>query len=501
MLAAAFAFGNSLRAPFHFDDHALFVDPAIVSPGGFWDVWRPDQSRPLTWFTFWANYRLHGRWAPGFHFVNLAVHLVASCLVLACLSRIIPLRCAQIAAAIFAIHPIQTEAVVYVFARGTLLAAALCLISYYCWLRGWHWKAAATFALALLAKEECAAFPVFLALQHLSISRNRAELPPILLMLGLSLAAVARVAILTTVTPGSGAGVQAGITPLDYFVTQGWVILRYLLLLAVPVGFTVDPDIAVLSGWRGLLCWLTIAALAAAALRAFHGARSGFWFLAGLILLAPTSTIFPASDLSADRRVYLPLFALAAAAGMLLERTGVPRLLTTGGVVLAMLSFARTHVWRSESALWEDAMRWAPEKVRPRVQLARVAPRGQAHQFLMEARRLAPNDPLVASELGRLYLAENKPGEALKEFGLAVAANPNDPFALNNRGVALRLLGMAELAKADFRKALDLRPCLFDARLNLAKTGERTELPADCRVTPEQRMEWQDWREKYKPGR
>ena len=478
--AVLFSFGRALQAPFHFDDHALLLDRAIVSPGGWLGVWRPAQTRPLTYFTFWLNYRLGGANPIGYHAVNLAIHIVSSFLVMLCLRRLMPARAALIAAFVFAIHPAQTEAVVYVFARSTLLSSCLAFAALLCWLKGWLWRAVPCFALALLAKEEVAAFPVFLALLHVTISANRKERAPITAMLVLALAAVARVAIVAATTPGSGAGAQSGVAPLDYFLTQGYVILRYLQLLVVPVGFTVDPEIELVADWRGALCWAAIAFSVFVAQRFTGRARAGFWFLAALILIAPTSSVFPAADLAADRRLYLPMLGFSAIAGLLLERTTYPVLLNAGGIVLAMLSFARTDVWTSEVRLWEDAMQWAPSKARPRVQLARVSPPGQALDYLLEAKRIAPDDALVASELGKAFLERRQASEALSEFGRAVALRPGDALALNNRGVALLMLGIREHAVTDFAEALKVDPCLEDARRNLRLAGVPTASPEGC---------------------
>jgi hypothetical protein len=57
LAAAARAFGGTLAGKFLFDDAVLFNDPAITSPSGWLDCWRPLQTRPLTWFTFWINDR------------------------------------------------------------------------------------------------------------------------------------------------------------------------------------------------------------------------------------------------------------------------------------------------------------------------------------------------------------------------------------------------------------------------------------------------------------
>ncbi len=480
------AFGASLTAPFHFDDWALFRDPAVTSASGWWQAWRPEQTRPLTWFTFWANYQAGGRNPIGYHGVNLLLHVAAALLLRDTLARLLPARPALLAAALFALHPIQTEPIVYVFARGTLLATLLSLASLGDWLRGRHWRAVAWFAAALAAKEECAAFPLVLLLLHVALSRSRAELPPIAAMLALALAAGIRAAWMTALAPGSGAGPQAGLGAWEYLATQGVVVLRYFRLLLVPVGFTVDPDVAVVAGWRAWLAWGALLAAAAIALRGFRRAREGFWFLAGLLLLLPSSSVFPASDLAADRRMYLPMVAFSAAAGLLLDRLD-RRALAAGAVILVVLSFGRVLVWRSERALWEEAARLAPRKVRPKIHLARALDLPDAARVLEEARQIAPDDAAVAAELGRVYFTRKRYPEALAEFGRALALSPNDSWALNNRGLALMALGQHQAARDDFRRALQWSPCLFDARFNLGQLGEKHAAPESCRFSDAQR--------------
>ena len=491
MAAVLVAFGGGLGAPFHFDDHGMLADPAIASGDGWREVWRLGQTRPLTYFTFWVNHAVGGASPLGFHLVNLALHVGSTLLVWACLRRLIPLEAAYIAAFVFGLHPVQTEAVVYIFARSTLLATLVTLCALYCWLRGRHWLAVGVFGVALLAKEEVAAFPAVLAMLHLANSYNRAERGPLAAMFALAVAFVARVAYIATVTPGSGAGAHSGYRAVDYFLTQGWVILHYFQLVAIPVGFTVEPGIDLVRDWRGVACWASILfACYVAAKRSFTRLRAGFWFIAAILLILPTSSIFPAQDLAADRRLYLPMIGFAAMAGQALRRTSFPILLAAGGVVLAMLSFARTDVWRSEVTLWEDAMRWAPRKLRPRLQLARVTDPATALRLVEEARNLEPDNPDVASELGRLHLESGRYSEALSEFGRALAARPGDPLMLNNRGASLLALGLREPAIADFRSALNADACRFDALLNLRRAGVPTELPPQCRLTERQTDLW-----------
>ncbi|MEP6538066.1 MAG: tetratricopeptide repeat protein, partial [Bryobacteraceae bacterium] len=429
---------------------------------GWWEVWRPLQTRPLTYFTFWANYQLSGQNAFSYHAVNLSIHLGCVWLLFDVLKKLMPANAAFLATAVFAVHPIQTEAVAYIFARGTLLATLFCLLALREWTAGRHWRAVPWFGVALLAKEECVAFPLFLFLLYLSISRNTKELKPIGVMLLLSIAAGLRLMLATAITPGSGAGLQADFTPVQYLATQGGVILRYFRLLILPWGFTVDPDISAKAMWWA---WLIVLALAAAAMWQFPRAQKGFWFLAGLILLLPSSSFLPAADLAADRRMYLPMIAFAGLATWDRLKFALP--------VLIALSVMQTQVWTSGEKLWTQAAGQAPNKLRPKIQLARAVEPARAIPILEQAKNLAPDDPAVASELGRVYAMSGFPDKALSQFGRALALQPNSAQALTNRGVALQMLQQTDAARQDFERALTIDPCLPEARSNAARLGAK----------------------------
>jgi tetratricopeptide (TPR) repeat protein len=453
--AALFAFGASLGSGFHFDDYAIGADASLASASGWLAIFSLRQTRPLTFLTLWVNYAFEGMdHAVLYHAVNLALHLGAVALAWECLRRLLPERAAFAACAIFALHPIQAEAVNYVWARGILLATLLCLAALLEWLEGRSWIAVAWFAAALLAKEEAAAFPLVLWW----LDRKRRA--PALVMLALSAAAGLRAFYATAVVAGSGAGLQAGITPGHYFLAQGIVILRYLRLLIVPYGFTVDPDIRIPPVWMGATAWVAVAILA---VLAWRYAR---WALAGLVLLIPSSTVFPAADLAADRRMYLPLFAFAAAAGPWLAQVWTVRILAA---FLAVLSLLRTDVWMTDRALWTEAVERAPAKARPRIWLARAQPAGQALETLEQAANLAPYDATIPAETGKIYLSEKRFEDALAEFGRALALDPRDARNYNNRGVALASLGQSDAARADFERALRIDPALAEARQNLHK--------------------------------
>src|ERR1035438_9855163 len=111
-------------------------------------------------------------------------------------------------------------------ARGIVLAALFCFAALWQWIEGRPWIAVACFAGALLAKEECAAFPLLVIWLE-----RRGNLPgarrgkaALAAMLVLALAAGARVIWATTLIPGAYAGVRAGLSPSRYLLVQGAVI-------------------------------------------------------------------------------------------------------------------------------------------------------------------------------------------------------------------------------------------------------------------------------------
>lgn len=468
------------------DDLALLRDPIVTAPDGWWRSFSPLQTRPLTWFTYWLNFQLHGTSPWGYHLDNWLLHAGCVFLVRDVLARWLPPGAALIAAGVFALHPIQTEPVAYVFSRATLLMSLFCLLAMRSWGKGEYWAAVAWFVPALLAKEECVTLPLFFVALHISRSRERKEVAPMIAMMGLSLLAGLRVLYVTAVTAGSGAGAQSGVAPFDYLLTQGLALCRYIRLLVIPYGFSIEAPLEVTHSVLSVVAWLAIATLLYLATRRFRNGDVGFWAIAAFILIAPSSTILPAADLAADRRMYLPMVALSAIAGLLLYRR--PPWITyslLGG--LALISVRQTFIWNQPKDLWTEAQRHAPRKVRPYIQLARLSPPAEALALLNQAQSFAANDPRLASEKGRVFLETDNPQQALAEFGRALALAPSDALAINNRGVALARLNQRDAAIADFQRALKLDPCLFDARHNLKLLGAAVAVDPSCGYTPDQK--------------
>jgi tetratricopeptide (TPR) repeat protein len=463
LLLAVAAYAPTLGSSFHFDDHAIFADAHLTSPEGWWRVFRPQQTRPLTYFTFWVNYRLGEADPRGYHAVNLASHLGAVLAAWSALRRILAARGALIAAAIFALHPLQSEAVAYVFARATLLATLFCLLAWRDWLKGRWWRAAGWFALGLLAKEECVAFPLFLLALEWVQGRRRVPLP-LAAMLSASVAAGARLLYVAGRTAGAGLGAAAGIDAWTYIQSQPKVICHYLFLFLCPVGQNFDHDVR--PDWLSGVAAAALIALIFVAWRRLN--QGGIWVLGALVLLAPSSSVIPVADVMFEHRMYLPLVSLSVAAAMALEgrRWLLPAALA---LLLTAATWSRASVWLSDVTLWSDAAAKSPNKSRPKLQLARAlapADPARAQALILEARRLEPSNPETFTQMGALLLERN-PARALAEFDQALRLLPRSPDAHSNRGTALYLLGRTPEAEAAFVRALELDPAHKNARHNL----------------------------------
>ena len=506
------AFGASLWSPFFFDDYALATDPAVTRPTGLLELLALERTRPLTFVTFWANFRIGGFEPFGYHAVNLLL-FAATVWIAGGVFRLVARGQAWwIALAVFALHPLQTEPAVYVFARATLLATLFSVLSWRAWLDGAVWQAVSWFALAMLAKEEAAALPVFLAgfeWFHRKRREGWASLAaPLAAMFGLVVLFGARLLYATHAIEGSGAGLELGkITPWTYLLTQGRALWLYLRLFVAPYGQNFDRDFPLSTGLDAevVLAWTGVAALVLGALWLANRWPPAWWLAGGLVLLAPTSSFAPLADLTAERRMFLPMLSLALFAGCAVAHLAGRRAGAVGialAVVLAGFSYRRTQVFGSEVTLWRDTAVKSPAKVRPKLQLARAletegpAVLSQRKALLERARGLAPDDPEVLGEIGVFRLQASEPARAAEAFERAIVLDPSDAQLHTNLGTALAMLGRANEAERSFIEALRLDECNFDARNNLMlvlnRRGAAAEAkalaapPADCPFSQEQ---------------
>src|SRR3990172_4998171 len=175
LVVTVVAHSGALNGGFHYDDsHAIVENPAIrswqplyylTSSKAFSSGGEGGHYRPVTVATFALNYAV-GRLDPvGYLVVNLGLHVAVSWMVFVTGRRLLGGSAwAGLAAVVYALHPVNAEAVNYVVARSSLLAALGALVAFWAVMRwrerdrlGWLVVALGAFAAALLSKESALA--------------------------------------------------------------------------------------------------------------------------------------------------------------------------------------------------------------------------------------------------------------------------------------------------------------------------------------------------------
>ncbi|HZE88435.1 MAG TPA: hypothetical protein VE404_02750, partial [Verrucomicrobiae bacterium] len=134
-----------------------------------------DLYRPLTIASYWLNARVAGMAPWSFHLVNVLLHGLAAALVTVLALRLTAsLAAASVAGALFATHPVLSEAVASIVGRADLLAAIFVLGAWR--LRDRRGISLLLFGLGLLSKESAIVLPGFLVAEDLVRGRARARL-------------------------------------------------------------------------------------------------------------------------------------------------------------------------------------------------------------------------------------------------------------------------------------------------------------------------------------
>jgi protein O-mannosyl-transferase len=506
------AYWPSFPIGFVFDDsYGIANNPVIRSlrniPSFFTDpyaVWTdPTQVdlRPFLLISYAVNYAISGLQPWSYHALNLVLHLIASVLVFFIVRDHLwwpvaergPQGEARIPAAaaalFFALAPLNSQPVIYVWARSALLCVTLYLGAFPAFLRRRWVVGCVLFAFALLTKAIAITLPAVLLI-HDFIYRDRARYatlkeyvadwrrlaPPLLLTGGLALAYVAyRTAVLP---PWTGEARKAyWVTPWIWFVSQWWALVYYVRLFLWPDALSIDHDLPITASplvfraWASLLALLAWVGLALAALRRYPQVTfATAWFF---VTLSPESSFFPLAEVVNDHRPYIASVGLAVLLAWLLYQAagrlaGQWRQAVFVGACLllcvpaAAFDHHRSWIWQDGLRLWEDTVRTSGNNTRAWVNAGReLMARGdlvKARRYFERARELGPSYIFVYMNLSVLHAHEGRLDEALEAAQRAVSLRPDDPRTHSNLGRVLERMGRLEEAIAAHQRAVDLNP-------------------------------------------
>lgn len=385
LLAALAAYAAAPGTAFQYDDFRVVVIDNDVHSWPAWWAAMPGM-RPLTKASYVANWLVSPEPA-GFAIAGVAMHVASSLLVLALARRWLaafapasprPGLAALATALVFALHPAQTEAVVYIAGRSTALSTLFAFAALLAWERArdgspaaWRGATMVLFVAAMGARESAWTLPVALVLVEVARGERIGEalkrtLPFWLLALALAALVLATAPyrrLLETSLAIRG--------PLDNLVAQvdavAYLVTRPLLTLRLDF----DPALVAREAIDG--AWLAKAAMLAALLalgiaQIRRRPWLGFGILWFLLALAPTHGLLARYELANDRQLYVAIVGPALIAGVLLASWSSRRAANVALAALAILlgaaTFARVTDYATEVRLWEATVRASPANAR-----------------------------------------------------------------------------------------------------------------------------------------
>ena len=520
------------------DETAILKNQTIRQ---LWPIWgplspppeTPVAGRPLANLSLAVNYAA-GDIAPfGYHLWNLGVVLLSALLLFGIVRRTLghprlssryggsSAGIALFSALWWLLHPLLTETVGYVTQRTESMMGLCLLLTLYASIRAagpahrglWSLAAVAACFAGMATKESMVVAPIIvvwydLAFGHGALkdrlqgrSRLYAALASSWILLALFVAGTER----TTVGLGTSVGVGT------YALNQLESIAGYAVRTAWPRALVLDygvPRALTLGDVAGPAALVAVL-LAVTAVTIYWRPRLGFAFGCACLALAPTSSIIPiASEVAAERRMYLPLAALApcvAVAGWwAFERAArlggwAKTLVVLLGVAwlaaLAGGTVARNAEYKDPLTLWRSSVERRPHG-RARLSYAidliaagrqdeaiaqlQVAiadyPRaryalgvelsikgdldGATTQLLefVAASPSAPDRIPARRLLGRLMVSKNRPEASIEQFEAILAQSPSDADARASLGDLYASLGRFQDAEAQYRALVGARP-------------------------------------------
>ncbi len=477
-------YANTLFSGFVYDDNFQVVESPYVHSFHYLreifttNVWSfqgasgfTNYFRPMMTLGYLLTYQIAGLVPFSFHLMNIVLNCGAVMLVFLLLRRFSGERVALVAAGLFALHPIHTEAVAWIAAVTDLQLTVCYLATFLLYLKlaePAH-RARTTilmcgmYLLALLSKEQAMTLPVLATIfeyfyrDDRKESNGRVKLSRVGPLWGVAaFYLIVRISIL-----GGVAGVltRPNLSWHDTILSAISLIGGYIGKLFWPAHFSAFylfhasrtlTDPRVLAGLAGIV----LGGLLFLYLWKRHHLLSFAFFVIFLPLGPVLNARWMPASVFAERYLYLPSIGFCWLLGWYAIRIwnsevpGIPRLLTRAvpaliGVIAlayAARTVTRNRDWRSEEALFRQTL----------------ATQSDAS--------------LVRADLGAVLYNQKQFEAAGREWLAALASGPTNAFALDNMALLRRHEGRYIEAEDFSRRALRARREFMTAHLDLAET-------------------------------
>lgn len=520
------AYANTFRASWHLDDYPTLVhnsrlhladlDPDAIAatfysrPGILGTAYRPVSCLSLA-----LNWYFGGQRVGGYHLVNISIHfLTAFFLYLTVYSLLRTPRLAGrhqgrafyvalLSAVLWALNPVQTQAVTYIVQRMASLAAMFYILGLYFYVKGrtstlrrhqflcfsaviiWY-------AMAVGSKENAIVLPLALLLTEIVFFQNldsKICLTRIrVLAAGIGFLLVSGSVFVVYFSNDIGflnGYQQRAFTLVQRLMTEPRIIIFYLSQLIYPmpqrlsIEHAVEMSTSLMQPWTTvpavvLVIGLVVLGISQIKKRPIAAFALLFYFLNHLI----ESTLLPL-ELAFEHRNYLPsLFLFWPVAVWLImlvdyyqQKSGlmVKALVSFLVVLVVGLGFStyiRNSIWATETTLWEDAVKKAPGRARATYNLAKqYAGTGRLDAALalfqsaltQEASRPRYTQALALNGVAGIYFKKGELANSLKFSRKALEVNPAFDAARHNMILVLAKLNRWDEVSHQIDLQLDRR--------------------------------------------
>jgi tetratricopeptide (TPR) repeat protein len=517
---------NSWGHTFAMDDYPYIVDNLLVkAPLYIFKIFAlPFGStpiligRPFTLLTLAANYRISGPHPDGFHLINRLLHVLICLVIYWTVRRLIPQPryAALVTSLLFAVHPLQTEAVTYITGRSDALAMLLGLSALLLFVKFRrsarpsikHYIASLVlYFLALLSKENAITwFGVLLLVEFIYFSECSLKqfiqglrknlmktyagfIGVTFLFLLLYFGLLYPLMVMPTRFVENP---LAHTSNLVRILTALKVLFQSLGLLFWPSHLSSDysyNQIPLITHWNSSagLSVLILSLIPITLLVWSYRNSKDFFFGLSYFLITysvVSNLLFPIGTIRADRLLYMPSLGIFLCVGLALARldeiVNLPsrRLFFRAALagillLLAIRTIARNGDWRDQFTLYSQSARTAPGSAKAHAFLGwEYVQKGQRDLAIKEfeiAGSIYPEFPDLYFNWGSLMLQEGKAAEAVTYFRKSIALGFNQAGTLNDLGVALRAQGDLAGAIAQFDEVIRKYPDDAIAHFNKAE--------------------------------
>ena len=513
VLAGLLLYGHTLQVPFYLDDFNNIRDKldAITSLSLDELINCAFKSgmprRPLADLSFGLNYYFHGHNLPGYHLVNITIHVLNGMLLYIFLFKTLtlprqrhtfqnPVGAAMLGSLLWFANPLQIQSVTYIVQRMTSMACLFFLCSFLFYIHARQAEktgtrvvllalCALTWAFSMASKEIALTLPVLLFVYEWfffqDLDRAWLKRKAIYVVAGLAglLAAVYSVYHYSPLDFLTTISLPREYTALERFLTQSRVIFAYigLLLYPHPSRLSLNHDISVshslldpfttLASFAGLFAVIVLGIVTVRRHRIVS--FSIIWFLANVAVEALAARI----ELMFEHRAYLfSMLFFSLLVWTVARVVSRPRLVIwcMSGVALifALWTYQRNALWNDPIAFWEDAVTKAPNHYRTHANLGISYLHGKSYDRALEAfqkaLKLAPPHPSkIYTNLGVAYFQTGQQDLARENLNRAVVLNPKNYVALSH-------LGTVELITKNYEKALRYYQIATEMNPNLASS-------------------------------